>query len=915
MNYRALMACVLATPAFCAESPPSEEMDTVVVTGSRIRGAADEHTAPVTEISQQELARGGNDSLGRALQRLPFSTGSAPNTNVNNGGDGSTRVDLRGLTPARTLVLLNGRRLPNGGVGADSSVDLDSLPLSMVERVEVLTTGASAVYGADAIGGVVNVITRKDVDGVNVGAQLSQAEHGDGAIARAQLLFGAQTSRGNWVFGLDVVDQHAVHMDARDYSAAQYAVVDESGERIVFGSLGIPDGRFVVTPGNGLGLSPDIYTRVAGANGQTANDWRPVTDADTFNFAPYNLLQTPNQRATLWLTGTHAINDGIELFVEGVAARRDSSQTLAPAPYMLIAGNAPAGPNGNPQIPANNHYNPFGVAVPRGQRRLVELEDRGFEQRVDSWRALMGVRGNFREWNWELSVARAESDAASQEDGVPLSERFVAGLGPSGRDAQGHIVCGVPDAGTGIVPAAAIIAGCVPINLFGGAGSITQEQLDFMATRLNDPGSNAQTLADFTMDGNWGRSWAGDLRWAIGAEYRRETGGYEYDLVRAGGTVGAGLAADTPRASFEAAEAFAEVRIPLAGTLDSTLGVRASDFSSFGTHKTGHAGLRWQPANAWTLRADFAQLFRAPSLAELFEREIVRDGNATFDPCGNDPTPEQRVNCAANGVPGGSYVQSDGDIHLVSAGGNPALGPEQGHSFNAGVEWEAVQEHLNLRADYFQTHLDDFISTREPEVILGECANQGAAVACANIERFEDGSLNSIDTRQSNFGRVTVVGIDLAAQLHVTTRAGDVGARLIATHLLEHDSQAFEGGTTISNAGRANAGMLLPRWRALGGIDWTHGDWRLGYSLQYIGAVEACSLALDDTLYCASTGSTLYHDLEFAYRWRDLGLRAGVTNLSGQDPPFLNEGAANTDPATYRLLGRIWFVNFEFARE
>ena len=164
MNRRALIACVLATPALSAESPQSDEMDTVVVTGSRIRGAADERTAPVTEISQQELARGGNDSLGRALQRLPFNTGSAPNTNVNNGGDGSTRVDLRGLTPKRTLVLLNGRRLPNGGVGADSSVDIDSLPLSMVERVEVLTTGASAVYGADAIGGVVNVITREDVE-------------------------------------------------------------------------------------------------------------------------------------------------------------------------------------------------------------------------------------------------------------------------------------------------------------------------------------------------------------------------------------------------------------------------------------------------------------------------------------------------------------------------------------------------------------------------------------------------------------------------------------------------------------------------------------------------------------------------------------------------------------------------------
>ena len=282
------------------------------------------------------------------------------------------------------------------------------------------------------------------------------------------------------------------------------------------------------------------------------------------------------------------------------------------------------------------------------------------------------------------------------------------------------------------------------------------------------------------------------------------------------------------------------------------------------------------------------------------------------DPCGRDPTPEQRVNCEANGVPGGSYVQSDGDIHLISAGGNPALEPEEGHSFNVGVEWQPAQERLNLHADYFQTRLDDFISTRPPEVILAECANQGVAAACANIERFADGSLLSVDTRQSNFGRVTVTGIDLGAQLRFPAALGDVGARLMATHLLEHDSQAFQGGTTLSNAGRANGGMLLPRWRALGGIDWTRGDWRLGYSLQLIGSVDSCTVALDGAAYCDRTGSTVYHDAEFAYRWHALDMRAGVNNLTGQEPPFLNGGGANTDPATYRLLGRTWFVQLEY---
>ena len=211
----------------------------------------------MTVVSQQELARGGNDSLGRALQSLPFSTGSAPNTNVNNGGDGSTRVDLRGLTPKRTLVLLNGRRLPNGGVGADSSVDIDSLPLSMVERVEVLTTGASTVYGADAIGGVVNVITRKDVDGVEVGAQFSQAEQGDGETSRAQLLLGTQTSHGHWASGWTWWIKGGLHGCARLPGGAvpRRGRIRRARE---FGTPGIPDGRFMVPAATALAFH-DIH--------------------------------------------------------------------------------------------------------------------------------------------------------------------------------------------------------------------------------------------------------------------------------------------------------------------------------------------------------------------------------------------------------------------------------------------------------------------------------------------------------------------------------------------------------------------------------------------------------------------------------------------------------------------------------
>jgi iron complex outermembrane receptor protein len=617
----ALQACsalvVLLPPAFApaADTAASDTLDTVVVTGSRIRSEPGATTGPVTVLTKEQLVRGGNDSLGRVLQTLPYNTGSPPNTNVNALADGSTRIDLRGLQPQRTLTLLNGRRVSNGGIGADASVDFDSLPLSMIDRVEVLTTGASAVYGADAIGGVVNVITRSQFKGVEVGLQRSETSRGDGTITRAQALVGGVVAQGSWMLGADYVDQKGVSMAAREYSAVPLRAASVDGARVPDGSVVIPDGIFEIPDGNALGLPSGLYTRVPGAAGQAASDWRPYDD-ETFNFAPYTYLQTPNERGSLWLLGNQPLGGDIELFFEGLFSRRESSQTLAPAPYESIG------------IPANNFYNPFGVDVPFGLRRLIELETRTFSQRVEMWRAVAGVRGELGEWTWEASIATSESDAVTRENGLPLAEPLMTGLGPSGRDASGRIVCGTPDPVTGIVPASAVIDGCVPINLFGGAGSIAPEQVDYLAGPLRDDGSNSQRLANIGFEGAWGRTSAGEIRWAFGGEYRRESGAYRYDPQRVGGTVSVGLAQDIAGGSFEAREGYGEMRVALLdeqtgwGSLGATLGGRISDFSTFGTHPTWHAGLRWEPARAWAVRADYATLFRAPAFNELYRVAI-----------------------------------------------------------------------------------------------------------------------------------------------------------------------------------------------------------------------------------------------------------------------------------------------------
>jgi outer membrane receptor protein involved in Fe transport len=627
-----------------------------------------------------------------------------------------------------------------------------------------------------------------------------------------------------------------------------------------------------------------------------------------FNFAPYTYLQTPNERGSLWLLGNQPLGNGLELFFEGLFSHRESSQNLAPAPFVTESS-----------VPANNYYNPFGVAVPFGLRRLIELDTRSFSQRVEMWRALAGVRGKIGEWTWEVSAATSDSDAVTRENGLPLVEPLMTGLGPSGRDASGRIVCGPPDPATGIVPASAVIDGCVPINLFGGAGSITQEQVDYVAGPLRDDGYYKQRLATIGLQGAWGHTPAGEILWAIGGEFRRDSGAYRYDPQRVGGTVSIGLAADIPGGSFEAREGYGEMRIPLIdeqgdwGSLGATLGGRVSDFSTFGTHPTWHAGLRWEPSRAWAVRADYATLFRAPALNEVYRAQVSGPEFQSTDPCGHTPTTEQQGNCAANGVPGGSYVQALDGTYLLYAGGNTDLEPEEGYSLVAGVEFHSAGATAwRATIDVFQTQLDGFVESPGDQAILSECAAQGSALACGKIQRFADGSIRSVDTRLSNYGRVTVEGIDLGAQLAFPSRAGEWTLRALVTNLLRHDVQVFEGGETIERLGRANFGFALPEWRGLGGVSWTRDAWSAGYTLQWTGAYADCGFTLQDEPYCGDVPSVLYHDVDASYQWGGIVVRAGVNNLADRDPPYGN-GQANTNTATYRLLGRTYFLQVSYA--
>jgi iron complex outermembrane receptor protein len=913
---------VLALVSHANAADPSNELSEVVVTGSRIPAQLSTSLVPVIVLDRADLERGNPASVGEILQSLPVNTGSPLNTHVNNGGDGSERIDLRGLGPQRTLVLLNGRRFLNGGIGADSSVDLTSIPVAMIDRVEVLTSDATAIYGADAVAGVVNIITRNKFHGLELSANESRTSHDDGGVTRGQLLAGTELfSAGEVQLGVDYIKQLGVKLDRRSYSALPLQFLEPGAPPQYLGSGSTPYGLIAVPEGNSLGLDPGRYRLLPGAAAQSASDYARFTEADTFNTEPYNYSQTPSQRTSAWLQGSLRLTEQTTLFIDGLGSFRNSSQRLAPTPYFSELAGATLLEDGSMGIPANNYYNPFGVDLPAVRRRFVEIDNRSFEEDVHLWRAVGGLRGSLQSWHWETYAGYSQSRATTRENGLVSLARLLPAIGPSGVDAAGQIVCGAPGP-DGVVPAASILPGCVPVDLFHGPGSITPDQVSYLQEPLRDRGSNSQLLLNLNAEGNWGFISGRPISWSTGLSYRRETGRYEYDPLRASGVVGQ-LQADVPGGAFNAKEAYAETRmtllhdLPVVQQLELSGGVRYSDFSNFGRHSAWQSGLRWQPLRNISVRASYATGYRAPSIAELYQVQVASLSNELSDPCGNDPSPAQRANCAARGVPGGSYVQDINTGFTTLSGGNTKLEPERSRSFNAGIDlhWDRG---LAGRAGigFFRTVVTGFVSAAAVSTLLSECADDNLDAACNRITRNADGSLQRVLAMEQNFGRMTVRGLDFTVNAEATTAAGRFQAGLLSTYLMHRDKQPFDGSIVLHDAGKLDADELkaYPHWRGLAHLDWQLGAWRAAYAVQIIGTFTE-PVFFDDGPSTHSVTTVVYHDIEGGYDFAPaIQLRIGIDNLTDKDPPYVdNHSDANTDAATYRLLGRTYYARVRFA--
>ena len=970
-------AAIAAPSAFAADdqsttttttsnNTSSTNLGKIEVTGTRIKRTDVETAQPVTILTQTQLRQTGLTSIGDILQTVT-QAGSALNTTFNNGGNGATNVDLRNLGANRVLVLVNGRRWdPSLG----GTVDLNTIPVSIIDHVEILQDGASAIYGSDAISGVINIITVKSYNGAEASAYQSTyigEGHHDGKVQAYDFTIGSTGDKAGVVMNVGYVNQHEVWAGNRDISKEPVR-----GEGAASGSSTTPFGRTILIPFdpvNGCGVpgatkgatlggvygTCDLTLKSAPIPGKPKlSDFRDRTPSDGYNFAPLNYFITPNERTSFYTQGHYDLADNLTFTADVLFNKRNSQQALAPSPLVLgLAGGSHV--NGqNIGVGASNPFNPFGKDLnanlstlnPATQdllflvsRRPLEAGLRTFSQNVENAQFTGAFKGYFNlggnEWDWDLGYTYGDNYRTDVTTGLFNTARLATAL-----DSPGVAPCSSQP-------------GCVPFNIFGGAGTITPAMLNYVLFEGHDV--QEQQMRDYSgnINGTLADLPAGPLGLAVGVEYLEFNGFAHPDATTSSGNTSGNVTQPTDGREKTNAE-YVEFDIPLVADapgfkmLDLDLANRWSQFKWLGgipgstgsstVHtadaSTARAALKWQPTDSLLVRASWSQGFRAPSLSELFLGNSDSFPAAT-DPCAKKPggwdgDPNHFPTSCAPFTATKPHTQPNGQIQST-IGGNPNLTPEHATSKTAGFVYNPdYMPGFDFSLDYYHIELDRQITAISPQIILNGCYPQNGqgtpnAVDCSKLT-LTGNTITDILDLNVNIGGIVTAGYDVAAHYKFpSTSAGDFKLGVDWTflkffHQIVPNTSSSTGFSTNELAGTTTGFGGFPKQRGNVSLIWNYGDLSASWNMQYIHTLyEPCSAAMLADKLCSNVdtvtatnsfnhlGKTIYHDVQGTYHVDDLNtdFTLGVRNLFDKQPPTADRAAANSFlPAFYRVPGR-----------
>jgi len=967
MRGAALAVLITGTGSASADEPL---LEVIVVTGSRIARADFNSPSPIVTVPGEAFAQTGAISVDRTLVAYPQFVPTAGATSNAPSNDGQANVSLRGLGANRTLVLLDGRRLmPADGNG---SVDLNILPPSLIRSVQVLTGGASAVYGSDAVAGVVNIQFVDAFEGVEFEGSGTLTDQGDGEEYFAGLTAGTSfaADRGAIVGHVGYSRRKAIEQSDRRFSRypldyvpgvtdgfgpggaflGSGSGITEDGLNVVFSSRPVFDSVFAsygYPPGSapyqaGIGVNADgtLFTIGNGAAGSVVNfrgERDPVMFNDrnfnVYNFAPDTALLLPLERSSAFLRGTFALTDAVDAYLQALYADYSVERQLAPA----AAGIALI-PVTNPFIPADLATLLASRTAPsapyRYWRRAVEVGPQTAENQRDVLQVTAGTRGKFAgEWAFDLYAQFGQNDRSErQTNNVSLSQLQNLAFAPDG----GASICS---------------GGFNPYV----AGSLSSDCARYVAVDAANAITLRQSLAEASVTGPLWSLPAGDLSAAFGLLYKRDEFEYDADaalsrmLPGVPGVIGprpdiAGFPAAPDRAGDASnTDAYLELRAPVlkerpgAQLLELGLGYRYSDYSQVGSVNSYKADLLYRPVSPLRLRGSYQHAVRAPSIEELYFPPVSNQFIVPMpEPCdANSPArtgPDRaRVEalCLAQGVPAALLPNFDFELRRVDgiAGGNPDLESEQADTYTVGFTLTSMLDNprirdLQLSVDWYQITIDDGIGRWDSESAVARCfdpkynpAYDDGNVYCSFFTRDVITGNIFAQILDRNIGGLETAGVDVQFDWGFAAGPGKLGLNGLLTYV-DYWTYLDPSGFAIDYAGTVGGGGLgrsLPRWKSLLNVSYALGELGLMARWQHIDGMRDVE----------------YRDFEVpAYDYVDVGAsyafeagplhglhaRVGIDNVFDQAPPiFPTWQQANTDPSLYDVLGRRYYLRLTYA--
>lgn len=910
----------------------------VEITGSRIPALATEGSNPITTLSARDIGIDGLRGVEDVLNKLP-QVFAAQGTAISNGATATGTVDLRHMGSQRTLVLVDGKRLPAGSV-LNVSADLNEIPAALVRRIDVLTGGAGAVYGSGAVAGVVNVLLKDDFTGVELDADASGAWHRQhnaevAALVRDKgyalagnqgfdagkrdlsLLAGTRFAGGNGNLTVFLGQRRgaALAQSARDYSSCTLGAV----------------GGVLACSGSGTSVAR-IGTYTLDANGNP----RPYADADAYNTAPLNLYQRPFETGSANLLAHLDLAPGLRMY--GTLGYHHNATEAQVAPGGIFFGQQASLAYENPLLNAAwrsalGLKKPGDVAKVFVGKRNTEGSPRYTDFMDASLRAVAGMEGEAGDWHYDLFAQAAHVNHADRVTGYFSAARIARALDVV-PDAAGNPAC--RSALSGADPA------CVPYDLFH-TGGITQAALDYLAAEGRSSGRTWQSVLGANVGAELGRyglqlpGTSAGLGTSFGVEQRIEGLAFEPDEMRRSGDLsGAGGASQPVRGSYRLREAYAEFRLPVlegvrfARRLDLSGSWRRSHYSTGRATTTSGLGLDWETVSWLRVRGSFQRAARAPNVLELYTPVAIVLNGPTADPCGGTVPKATLAQCAATGLPAALYGKVPANStsqYNGRAGGNAALRPESADTGTLGLVLDL--RGLALTLDAFHMKVRDAIQPYNAQATFSQCLNTGDPTYCGMVHRDAAGSLwltpdGWVDTTTTNIGAQSTAGIDLGAAWRARLgAAGTLALSLNGTWVKRFAVENLPGNGSYDCAGLfgATCGVPIPSWRHKLRATWST-PWRaeLSATWRYLNRVKNDKLSSDRQLAAALAtprdsylASRSYLDLWA--QWRPsaaLTLAAGVNNLLDKDPPFASSasvtgflGNGNTYPQLYDALGRV----------